>query len=85
MPPKPEMKNEWAGTPFFRPVAIESAVFESMGRTIAIAGAESVPLDESCDYEGVSWSLRGASPHRLPPVAAGAARWYAGCRTRNGR
>ena len=38
LPPKPEMKNEWAGTAFFRPVAIESAVFESMGRTIAIVG-----------------------------------------------
>lgn len=55
LPPQPKMKNEWAGTPFFRPVAVESAVFESMGRTIAISGVKSVPLDESCDYEGVSW------------------------------
>jgi endonuclease YncB( thermonuclease family) len=55
LPPMPELKNKWAGTPFFRPLAIESAVFESMGRTIAVAGAESVPLDESCIYEGVSW------------------------------
>jgi endonuclease YncB( thermonuclease family) len=55
LPPKPEMKNEWAGTAFFRPVAVESAVFESMGRTIAISGVKSVPVDESCDYEGVAW------------------------------
>ena len=67
LPPKPEMKNEWAGTAFFRPVAIKSAVFESMGRTIAISGVESVPLDESCDYEGVSWQcgVRARTAFRL--------------------
>ena len=67
LPPKPEMKNEWAGTPFFRPLAIESAVFESKGRTIAISGAESVPLDESCVYEGVSWpcGVRARTAFRL--------------------
>ena len=67
LPPKPEMKNEWAGTAFFRPVAIKSAVFESMGRTIAIAGVESVPLDESCDHEGVSWQcgMRARTAFRL--------------------
>ena len=79
------MKNEWAGTAFFRPVAIESAVFESMGRTIAIAGVKSVPLDESCDYEGVSWQCGVEGAHRLPAVAAGAARWCASCRTRSRR
>lgn len=56
LPPIPEVKNKWAGTPFFRPLAIESAVFESMGRTIAIAGTKSVPLGESCVHEGVSWA-----------------------------
>jgi len=55
LPPVPEVKNEWAGTPFFRPLAIESAVFESMGRTIAISGVASVPLNESCVYKDVSW------------------------------
>jgi endonuclease YncB( thermonuclease family) len=67
LPPVPEVKNKWAGTPFFRPLAIESAVFESMGRTIAVAGVESVPLGESCDYEGVSWpcGVRARTAFRL--------------------
>jgi endonuclease YncB( thermonuclease family) len=67
LPPMPEVKNKWAGTPFFRPLAIESAVFESMGRTIAVAGVESVPLGESCDYEGVSWpcGVRARTAFRL--------------------
>lgn len=67
LPPKPQMKNEWAGTPFFRPLAIESAVFESGGRTIAVAGVESVPLDESCEYEGGSWpcGVRARTAFRL--------------------
>ena len=66
LPPVPEV-NKWAGTPFFRPLAIESAVFESMGRTIAVAGVESVPLGESCDYEGVSWpcGVRARTAFRL--------------------
>jgi endonuclease YncB( thermonuclease family) len=67
LPPVPEVKNEWAGTPFFRPLAIESAVFESMGRTIAISGVASVPLDESCVHEGVSWpcGVRARSAFRM--------------------
>lgn len=67
LPPVPEVKNKWAGTPFFRPLAIESAVFESMGRTIAVAGVESVPLDESCVYEGTSWpcGVRARTAFRL--------------------
>lgn len=67
LPPMPEMKNDWAGTPFFRPLAVESAVFESGGRTIALAGVESVPLAESCDYEGTSWpcGVRARTAFRL--------------------
>jgi endonuclease YncB( thermonuclease family) len=67
LPPVPEVKNEWAGTPFFRPLAIESAVFESMGRTIAISGVASVPLGESCVHEGVSWpcGVRARSAFRM--------------------
>jgi endonuclease YncB( thermonuclease family) len=67
LPPVPELKNKWAGTPFFRPLAIESAVFESMGRTIAVAGVESVRLGESCNYEGVSWpcGVRARTAFRL--------------------
>ncbi|WP_183096966.1 thermonuclease family protein [Mesorhizobium sp. YM1C-6-2] len=55
LPPPPPPKNPWAGKPLFRPVALESAVFESGGHTIAIDGVESVALDESCTYEGTSW------------------------------
>jgi endonuclease YncB( thermonuclease family) len=67
LPPVPEVKNEWAGTPFFRPLAIESAVFESMGRTIAISGVASVPLNESCVYKDVSWpcGVRARSAFRM--------------------
>lgn len=67
LPPKPEMKNDWAGTSFFRPVATQSAVFESMGRTIALSGVRSVPLDENCDHEGVSWQcgVRARTAFRL--------------------
>jgi endonuclease YncB( thermonuclease family) len=54
-PPPPEFKNPWAGKPLFRPVAIESAMFESGGHTIAIAGVKSVPVEESCTHDGTSW------------------------------
>ena len=67
LPPEPEIKNEWAGTPFFRPLAVESAVFQSMGRTIAIAGVKSVPVDESCEHDGVAWpcGMRARTAFRL--------------------
>ena len=65
--PPPEFKNEWAGKPLFRPVAIESAVFESGGHTIAIAGVESVGLDENCIYGEASWpcGVRARTAFRL--------------------
>jgi len=67
LPPQPEIRNEWAGTPFFRPLAVESAVFQSMGRTIAISGVKSVPADESCIYEGAEWpcGMRARTAFRL--------------------
>lgn len=67
LPPEPEVKNEWAGTPFFRPLAVESAVFQSMGRTIAIAGVKSVSVDESCEHDGVAWpcGMRARTAFRL--------------------
>jgi endonuclease YncB( thermonuclease family) len=67
LPPEPEIKNEWAGTPFFRPLAVESAVFQSMGRTIAIAGVKSVPVDERCEHDGVAWpcGMRARTAFRL--------------------
>lgn len=50
-----EESNIWAGKPLFRPVAIESAVFESGSHTIAIDGVSSIPVGEMCTYEGRSW------------------------------
>lgn len=65
--PPPEFKNEWAGKPLFRPVAMESAVFESGGHMIAIAGVKSVELDKSCVYEDASWpcGVRARTAFRL--------------------
>jgi endonuclease YncB( thermonuclease family) len=65
--PPPEFKNQWAGKPLFRPVAVESAVFESGGHTIAIKGVKSVGLDESCIYEDASWpcGVRARTAFRL--------------------
>lgn len=55
-PPKPRLSNKWSGTPFFRPVATESAVFQSMEHTVSIAGTESLAADETCLSDGVAWS-----------------------------
>ncbi|MDQ2705627.1 MAG: thermonuclease family protein [Pseudomonadota bacterium] len=66
-PPPPQFKNPWAGKPLFRPVATESAVFESGGHTIAISGVESIAADEVCMHEGTSWScgVRARAAFRL--------------------
>ncbi|HEY6633381.1 MAG TPA: thermonuclease family protein [Rhizobiaceae bacterium] len=66
-PPPPEFRNPWAGKPLFRPVALESGVFESGGHTIAIEGVKSVPVDESCTFEDVSWpcGVRARAAFRL--------------------
>ena len=88
-PPPPEtISPDLAGKPLFRPVALESAVFESGGNRVSIAGVKSIAPDESCTYEGVSWScgvraraavrlwLRGRALVCEAPDQAGAA----GCR-----
>lgn len=54
-PPPPESRNPWAGKPLFRPVAVESGVFESAGYTVAIDGVKSVGPEETCAYEDTSW------------------------------
>jgi len=56
LPPPPAPKNPWAGKPLFRPVAIESAVFESGGHTVAIEGVKSMAADETCSHGGETWS-----------------------------
>ncbi|MBX3583629.1 MAG: thermonuclease family protein [Rhizobiaceae bacterium] len=54
-PAPPETINTWAGKPLFRPVALESAVFQSGDHVIAISGVRSIPAEESCTYEGATW------------------------------
>ena len=66
-PPKPKSPNKWSGTPFFRPVATGSAVFESMGHTIAIAGVES--LSRRRDLHVATASPGPAASVRAPPSA----------------
>ena len=65
--PEPEVFVEWAGTPFYRPVAVESAIFESMGHKVAIAGTQSVALNETCLADGTSWrcGVRARTAFRL--------------------
>lgn len=56
LPPQPEPKNPWAGKPLFRPVATESAVFESGGQTISIDGVESLAPEQTCSHGGADWA-----------------------------
>lgn len=65
--PPPEHRNPWAGKPLFRPLAVESAVFESGGYTVAIDGVKSIGAEETCSYEGVSWpcGIRARTAFRL--------------------
>ena len=67
LPPPPKPSNKWSGTPFFQPVATESAVFESMDRTVTIAGVGSLSSGETCSSHGVTWScgIRARSAFRL--------------------
>jgi endonuclease YncB( thermonuclease family) len=67
LPPEPEISAEWNGTTLYRPLATESAIFESMGHTVAIAGTRSVALDETCSVDGVSWrcGIRARTAFRL--------------------
>lgn len=66
-PPPPENRNPWAGKPLFRPVAVESAVFESGGHTVAIDGVRSVSPDENCTHGETSWpcGMRARAAFRL--------------------
>lgn len=55
LPPKPVPPDKWKGTLLHRPVAIASARFEAMGRTVALAGIDVVESDETCSWEGIAW------------------------------
>jgi endonuclease YncB( thermonuclease family) len=64
--PLPPRKEETGGM-LFRPLALESAVVEAMGRKVAIAGTESLPADETCDFEGERWpcGMRARTAFRM--------------------
>lgn len=55
LPPKPVPPDKWKGTLLHRPVALASARFEAMGRTVALAGIDGVEPDETCSWEGSPW------------------------------
>lgn len=56
LPPKPLPPDKWKGTLLHRPVAVSSARFEAMGRTVELAGVQGVEPDEICTWEGMLWS-----------------------------
>jgi len=55
LPPKPVPPDKWKGTLLHRPVAVASARFEAMGRTVALAGVDGVDAEETCSWEGRPW------------------------------
>lgn len=55
LPPRPVPPDKWKGTLLHRPVALASARFEAMGRTVAVAGIDGVEPDETCSWEGNPW------------------------------
>ncbi|MGX5799726.1 thermonuclease family protein [Bradyrhizobium sp. Arg314] len=54
-PPKTPMPQDWRETLLFRPVAISSAVFEAMGRTVAISGTVDIDPDRICSSDNAAW------------------------------
>jgi len=54
--PKTPLPQDWRETLLFRPVAISSAVFEAMGRTVAISGTVDIGPDRTCAFDNTAWS-----------------------------
>ncbi|MDX8441635.1 thermonuclease family protein [Mesorhizobium australafricanum] len=54
-PPKTPMPQDWRETLLFRPVATSSAVFEAMGRTVAISGTIDIDPDRICSSDDAAW------------------------------
>ena len=54
-PPKTPMPQDWRETLLYRPVALSSAVFESMGRTVAISGTIDIDPDKTCSFGDAVW------------------------------
>jgi hypothetical protein len=53
--PKTPMPQDWRGTLLFHPVATSSAVFEAMGRTVAISGTVDIDPDRICTFDDTAW------------------------------
>ncbi|PBB21001.1 hypothetical protein CK219_04975 [Mesorhizobium sp. WSM4313] len=53
--PKTPMPQDWRQTLLFRPVATSSAIFEAMGRTVAISGTVDIDPDRTCTFEDTTW------------------------------
>jgi len=53
--PKTPLPQDWRETLLFRPVAISSAVFEAMGRTVAISGTVNIGPDRTCAFDNTAW------------------------------
>ncbi|RWE75010.1 MAG: thermonuclease family protein [Mesorhizobium sp.] len=53
--PKMPMPRDWRETLLFGPVAISSAVFEAMGRRVAISGTIGMDPDRTCTFDNTAW------------------------------
>lgn len=53
--PKTPMPQDWRETLLFRPVATSSAVFEAMGRTVAVSGTVDIDPDRTCTFDNTAW------------------------------
>jgi endonuclease YncB( thermonuclease family) len=54
-PPKTPMPKDWRETLLYRPVATSSAVFEAMGRTIAVSGTVDIDAATTCSFGDAVW------------------------------
>ncbi|WP_308642793.1 thermonuclease family protein [Mesorhizobium sp. GbtcB19] len=53
--PNTPMPQDWHETLLFRPVATSSAVFEAMGRTVAISGTVDIDPGRTCSFDNSAW------------------------------
>ncbi|AZO19147.1 thermonuclease family protein [Mesorhizobium sp. M2A.F.Ca.ET.043.05.1.1] len=53
--PKTPMPRDWRETLLFGPVATSSAVFEAMGRRVAISGTIGIDPDRTCTFDNTAW------------------------------
>jgi hypothetical protein len=65
--PLPPNRDGEDGGKLFRPLAVESAMIEAMGRKVTIAGTESLAAEETCEFEGQPWAcgMRARTAFRM--------------------